>query len=213
VTSRGNYPVWRKGWPRNRFYLVNTRAGTTFWSVPVTTLREESFREGLHRPCFPFVFRDDVRQRSELSMGQVSRDGSRLRLYIPQDVEQPEVYDLIHVRRVGQMMMLGNSLVFLDEDGLRAKMLLIGGAEEKRGLKEWPREERQCFRHDARNGQKATCDVPFAKRAVISRRTSSWRRRRTCNGRPQEQPSASSARNCGRRPGFPNERGALRLRC
>jgi hypothetical protein len=91
VTSRGNYPVWRKD-GREIIYLDEFRGRNYIWSVPVATPGGE-FRAGTPSPLFPA--RLPATTFGDLNFLAVSRDGSRF--YIPQAVEQPES-DVIHVR-------------------------------------------------------------------------------------------------------------------
>ena len=92
VTSRGNYPVWRKDGreivylddiPGPELHLVGSRR--RFGSgVPGGYSRRRYFLRVFPRP-----------RSRDLNFLAVSRDGSRF--YIPQAVEQPES-DVIHVR-------------------------------------------------------------------------------------------------------------------
>jgi hypothetical protein len=91
VTSRGNYPVWRKD-GREIVYLDEYQGRNYIWSVPVTAAGGE-FRAGTPSPLFPA--RLPATTFGDLNFLAVSRDG--LRFYIPQAVEQPES-DVIHVR-------------------------------------------------------------------------------------------------------------------
>ncbi len=91
VTSRGNYPVWRKD-GREIVYLDEYQGRHYVWSVPVTAAGSE-FRAGTPSPLFPV--RLPATTFGDLNFLAVSRDGSRF--YIPQAVEQPES-DVIHVR-------------------------------------------------------------------------------------------------------------------
>jgi len=91
VTSRGNYPVWRKD-GREIVYLDEYQSRYYVWSVAVTVAGSE-FRTGTPSPLFPV--RLPATMFSDLNFLAVSRDGSRF--YIPQAVEQPES-DVIHVR-------------------------------------------------------------------------------------------------------------------
>jgi eukaryotic-like serine/threonine-protein kinase len=91
VTSRGNYPVWRKD-GREIVYLDEFQGRSYIWPVPVTAPGGE-FRPGTPSPLFPA--RLPATTFADLNFLAVSRDGSRF--YIPQAVEQPES-DVIHVR-------------------------------------------------------------------------------------------------------------------
>jgi hypothetical protein len=91
VTSRGNYPVWRKD-GQEIVYLDEFKGRNYIWSVPVTGSGGE-FRAGTPSPLFPA--RLPATTFGDLNFLAVSRDGSRF--YIPQAVEQPES-DVIHVR-------------------------------------------------------------------------------------------------------------------
>ncbi len=91
VTSRGNYPVWRKD-GREIMYIDEYQGRHYVWSVPVTAAGSE-FRAGTPSPLFPV--RLPATTFDDLNFLAVSRDGSRF--YIPQAVEQPES-DVIHVR-------------------------------------------------------------------------------------------------------------------
>ena len=91
VTSRGNYPVWRKD-GREIVYLDDYQGRNYIWSVPVAGSGAE-FRAGTATPLFPA--RLPATTFGDLNFLAVSRDGSRF--YIPQAVEQPES-DVIHVR-------------------------------------------------------------------------------------------------------------------
>jgi eukaryotic-like serine/threonine-protein kinase len=91
LTSRGNYPVWRKD-GREIVYLDEFQGQSYIWSVPVTAPGGE-FRPGTPSPLFPA--RLPATTFGDLNFLAVSRDGSRF--YIPQAVEQPES-DVIHVR-------------------------------------------------------------------------------------------------------------------
>jgi serine/threonine protein kinase len=91
VTSRGNYPVWRKD-GREIVYLDDYQGRNYVWSVPVETSGGE-FRTGTPLPLFPA--RLPATTFGDLNFLAVSRDGSRF--YIPQAVEQPGS-DVIHVR-------------------------------------------------------------------------------------------------------------------
>ena len=91
VTSRGNYPVWRKD-GREIVYLDEYQGRNYIWSVPVAASGGE-FRAATPSPLFPA--RLPATTFGDLNFLAVSRDGSRF--YIPQAVEQPES-DVIHVR-------------------------------------------------------------------------------------------------------------------
>ncbi|HYV29937.1 MAG TPA: hypothetical protein VEO53_02325, partial [Candidatus Binatia bacterium] len=84
VTSRGNYPVWRKD-GREIVYLDEYQGRNYIWSVPVDTAGGE-FRAGTPSPLFPA--RLPATTFGDLNFLAVSRDGSRF--YIPQAVEQPD---------------------------------------------------------------------------------------------------------------------------
>jgi Tol biopolymer transport system component len=84
VTSRGNYPVWRKD-GREIVYLDEFQGRNYVWSVPVADPGGE-FRAGTPVPLFPA--RLPATTFGDLNFLAVSRDGSRF--YIPQAVEQPE---------------------------------------------------------------------------------------------------------------------------
>jgi hypothetical protein len=91
VTSRGNYPVWRKD-GREIVYLDEYQRRNYIWSVPVE-MAAEKFSAGTPAPLFPV--RLPAGTFGDLNFLAVSRDGSRF--YIPQAVEQRES-DVIHVR-------------------------------------------------------------------------------------------------------------------
>jgi hypothetical protein len=91
VTSRGNYPVWRKD-GREIVYLDDDQDKNYIWSVPVTGSGEE-FRAGTPSRLFPA--RLPASTFGDLNFLAVSRDGSRF--YIPQAVEQPGS-DVIDIR-------------------------------------------------------------------------------------------------------------------
>ena len=91
VTSRGNYPIWRKD-GREIVYLDAYQGRNYVWSVPVSASGGE-FRAGTAVPLFPVRF--PATTFGDLNFLAVSRDGSRF--YIPQAVEQPES-DVIDVR-------------------------------------------------------------------------------------------------------------------
>jgi len=91
VTSRGNYPVWRKD-GREIVYLDEFHSKNYVWSVPVADSGGE-FRAGTPVPLFPA--RLPATTFGDLNFLAVSRDGSRF--YIPQAVEQPES-DVVNVR-------------------------------------------------------------------------------------------------------------------
>jgi hypothetical protein len=90
VTSRGNYPVWRKD-GREIVYLDEFQSQNYVWSVPVAAPGGE-FRAGTPVPLFPA--RLPATTFGDLNFLAVSRDGSRF--YIPQAVKQPES-DVINV--------------------------------------------------------------------------------------------------------------------
>ncbi len=91
VTSRGNYPIWRKD-GKEIVYLDEYQGRNYIWSVPLTAPGNE-FQAGNPSPLFPA--RLPATTFGDLNFLAVSRDGSRF--YIPQAVEQPES-DVIHVR-------------------------------------------------------------------------------------------------------------------
>ena len=91
VTSRGNYPVWRKD-GREIVYLDEYQGRNYIWSVDRGRYREGSSAQA-PSPLFPA--RLPATTFGDLNFLAVSRDGSRF--YIPQAVEQPES-DVIHVR-------------------------------------------------------------------------------------------------------------------
>ena len=91
VTSRGNYPVWRKD-GREIVYLDEYQGRNYIWSVPVAAPGGE-FRAGTPSPLFPV--RLPATTFGDLNFLAVSRDGSRY--YIPQAVEQPDS-GVIHVK-------------------------------------------------------------------------------------------------------------------
>jgi len=91
VTSRGNYPIWRKD-GREIVYLDEHLGRNYIWSVPVAVSGGE-FRAGTPSALFPA--RLPATTFGDLNFLAVSRDGSRF--YIPQAVEQPDS-DVIHVR-------------------------------------------------------------------------------------------------------------------
>jgi eukaryotic-like serine/threonine-protein kinase len=91
VTSRGNYPVWRKD-GREIVYLDEFRGRNYIWAVDVDATRREISAK-TPSPLFPA--RLPATTFGDLNFLAVSRDGSRF--YIPQAVEQP-ASDVIHVR-------------------------------------------------------------------------------------------------------------------
>jgi Tol biopolymer transport system component len=91
VTSRGNYPVWRKD-GKEIVYLDEYQGRNYIWSVPVTA-RGNEFQAGTPSPLFPA--RLPATTFGDLNFLAVARDGSRF--YIPQALEQPDS-DVIHVR-------------------------------------------------------------------------------------------------------------------
>ena len=91
VTSRGNYPVWRKD-AKEIVYLDEYQGRNHVWSVPLV-VRGSEFQAGTPSPLFPA--RLPATTFGDLNFLDVSRDGSRF--FIPQAVEQPES-DVIHVR-------------------------------------------------------------------------------------------------------------------
>ena len=91
VTSRGNYPVWRKD-GKEIVYLDEYQGRNYIWSVPLAA-RGNEFQAGTPSPLFPA--RLPATTFGDLNFLAVSRDGSRF--YIPQALEQPES-DVIHVR-------------------------------------------------------------------------------------------------------------------
>ena len=91
VTSRGNYPIWRKD-GREIVYLDEHLGRNYIWSVPVAVSGAE-FRAGTPSALFPA--RLPATTFGDLNFLAFSRDGSRF--YIPQAVEQPNS-DVIHVR-------------------------------------------------------------------------------------------------------------------
>jgi Tol biopolymer transport system component len=91
VTSRGNYPVWRRD-GREIVYVDEHQGQNYIWSVPVTG-SGEAFRASTPSPLFPV--RLPATTYGDLNFLAVSRDGSRF--YIPQAVDQPNS-DVIHIR-------------------------------------------------------------------------------------------------------------------
>jgi eukaryotic-like serine/threonine-protein kinase len=91
VTSRGNYPVWRRD-GREIVYVDEHQGRNYIWSVPVTG-SGEAFRASTPSPLFPV--RLPATTYGDLNFLAVSRDGSRF--YIPQAVDQPNS-DVIHIR-------------------------------------------------------------------------------------------------------------------
>ena len=91
VTSRGNYPVWRKD-GKEIVYLDEYQGRNYIWSVPLTA-RGNEFQAGTPSPLFRA--RLPATTFGDLNFLAVSRDGSRF--YIPQALEQPDS-DVIHVR-------------------------------------------------------------------------------------------------------------------
>jgi eukaryotic-like serine/threonine-protein kinase len=89
VTSRGNYPVWRKD-GREIVYLDEYRGRNYIWSVPVDMA---AGKFSAPAPLFPV--RLPASRYGDLNFLAVSRDGSRF--YIPQALEQRES-DVIHIR-------------------------------------------------------------------------------------------------------------------
>ncbi len=82
VTSRGNYPVWRKD-GREIVYLDDDQGQYYVWSVSVTGSGED-FRAGMPSRLFPT--RLPATTYGDLNFLAVSRDGSRF--FIPQAVQQ-----------------------------------------------------------------------------------------------------------------------------
>jgi len=91
VTSRGNYPIWRKD-GKEIVYLDEYQGRNHIWSVPIAVSGGE-IRAGTPSVLFPA--RLPATTFGDLNFLAVSRDGSRF--YIPQAVEQPDS-DVIHVR-------------------------------------------------------------------------------------------------------------------
>ena len=91
VTSRGNYPVWRKD-GKEIVYLDEYQGQNYIWSVPLAA-RGNELQAGTPSPLFPA--RLPATTFGDLNFLAVSRDGSRF--YIPQALEQPDS-DVIHVR-------------------------------------------------------------------------------------------------------------------
>jgi hypothetical protein len=91
VTSRGNYPVWRKD-GKEIVYLDEYQGRNYIWSVPLAA-RGNDLQPGTPSPLFPA--RLPATTFGDLNFLAVSRDGSRF--YIPQALEQPDS-DVIHVR-------------------------------------------------------------------------------------------------------------------
>ena len=91
LTSRGNYPVWRKD-GGEIVYLDEYQGRNYIWSVPIAASRAE-LRVGAPSALFPA--RLPATTFGDLNFLAVSRDGSHF--YIPQAVEQPES-DVIQVR-------------------------------------------------------------------------------------------------------------------
>ena len=91
VTSRGNYPVWRKD-GKEIVYLDEHQGRNYVWSVPLAA-RGNKLQAGTPTPLFPA--RLPATTFGDQNFLAVSRDGSRF--FIPQAVEQPES-DVIHVR-------------------------------------------------------------------------------------------------------------------
>jgi serine/threonine-protein kinase len=91
VTSRGNYPVWRKD-GKEIVYLDEYQGRNYIWSVPLAAQGNE-VQAGAPSPLFPA--RLPATTFGDLNFLAVSRDGSRF--YIPQALEQPDS-DVIHVR-------------------------------------------------------------------------------------------------------------------
>ena len=78
VTSRGNYPVWRKD-GKEIVYLDEYQGRNYIWSVPLAA-RGNEFQAGTPSPLFPA--RLPATTFGDLNFLAVSRDGSRF--YIPQ---------------------------------------------------------------------------------------------------------------------------------
>ena len=91
VTSRGNYPVWRKD-GREIVYADEHQGRNYIWTVSVNTAGGK-LHTGAAAPLFPA--RLPATTFGDLNFLAVSKDGSRF--YIPQAVEQPNSDD-IHVR-------------------------------------------------------------------------------------------------------------------
>jgi len=91
VTSRGNYPVWRRD-GKEIVYLDEYQGRNYIWSVPLAA-RGNEFQAGTASPLFPA--RLPATTFGDLNFLAVSRDGSRF--YIPQALEQSDS-DVIHVR-------------------------------------------------------------------------------------------------------------------
>ena len=92
VTSRGNYPVWRKD-GREIVYLDEFQRPELHLVGSLWPLLAGKSRPGTPSPLFPA--RLPATTFGDLNFLAVSRDGSRF--YIPQAVEQP-ASDVIHVR-------------------------------------------------------------------------------------------------------------------
>jgi hypothetical protein len=91
VTSRGNYPVWRKD-GKEIVYLDEYQGRNYIWSVSLAA-RGNELQAGSPTPLFPA--RLPATTFGDLNFLAVSRDGSRF--FIPQAVDQPES-DVIHIR-------------------------------------------------------------------------------------------------------------------
>ncbi len=91
VTSRGNYPVWRRD-GKEIVYLDQYQGRNYIWSVPIAA-RGNELQPGNPSPLFPA--RLPATTFGDLNFLAVSRDGSKF--FIPQAVEQPGS-DVIHVR-------------------------------------------------------------------------------------------------------------------
>jgi eukaryotic-like serine/threonine-protein kinase len=91
VTSRGNYPVWRKD-GKEIVYLDEYQGRNYIWSVPLVA-RGNEVHSDTPSPLFPA--RLPATTFGDLNFLAVSRDGSRF--FIPQALEQPDS-DVIHVR-------------------------------------------------------------------------------------------------------------------
>jgi hypothetical protein len=91
VSSRGNYPVWRKD-GKEIVYLDEYQGRNHIWSIPVV-ISGGDFSPGSPSALFPA--RLPATTFGDLNFLAVSRDGSRF--YIPQGVEQPNS-DVIHIR-------------------------------------------------------------------------------------------------------------------
>ena len=98
VTSRGNYPVWRKD-GKEIVYLDEYQGRNYIWSVPLT-VRGNELQAGAPSPLFPA--RLPATTFGDLNFLAASRDGSRF--YIPQGGGTAGLRRYPRPRGMGEMM-------------------------------------------------------------------------------------------------------------